>query len=315
MPLASALIINPQITASRRGIAVSHLPLNIKEIRVIPYRVHRIRISELMRCQVSYSGPLAQLPQILPHTPGSEASPLATTIGNKQRIQGRGQRQRGAGFKPVFNFFSGFPVENNDPVLMGLSTSNECGPMAFLNRNILNRKPSQFANPQAGIQRQRPQRQGPHIKPVTFAFTGPRLLAPGPLLQVAKQLLQLLTPRRAGQQFGMGRLFGKLDRIRRQLAALVEPGEPDFKRLIVTFNARFLEAAPFAIVEKCVNAFRRGRPAVVGEGAELVERGFVVEDGLFGFARFGRQEIGNGPVHKAGVIRLNQFQVAGRISH
>lgn len=299
MSFSPPFIINPQIAASRRGISMPHLPLHVQQIGVVPNRVHRIRIAELMRRQMADFSPLAQLAQILPHSPSGEASPLAPAMGDKQGIKSGRQGQIRAHFEPVFNILCGFPVENNDPVLMGLSTSNERGPMAFLDCNILNGKLSQFANSQPGIQRQRPQRQAAHVKPVTFSFIGCGF-------QVAKELLQFLTPRRAGQQFGVRWLLGKFDGVGRQLAAFIEPRQPNLDGLVIAFDTAFFEAAAFAIVEKCVNAFWGWRPLVAGEGTELMERGFVIKDGLFGLAGFGVQEIGNGPIKGIGVIKLNK---------
>lgn len=299
MALASALIINSQVPGSRRGISVSHLPLNIQQIGVVPDAINRIGVPELMWRQMANLGPLAQLAQILPHSPGGEAAPATPAMRDKQGIEGRWQGQIRAHLKPVFNVLCGLFMKDNGSILMRFPAPDEGRPMAFVNKNITGTQRSQFANPQPRIQRQRPQRQAAHVKPVTPAFIGGGL-------KVAKELLQFLTPRRAGQYFGMGRLFGKLDGVERQPSTFIEPGEPDFKRLVIAFDARFFEAAPLAIIKESVNGFRCGWPAVAGEVAKLVERGFVIKDGLFSLAGFGVQEVLNGPIKGIGVIKLNK---------
>lgn len=276
-----------------------HLALHVQQIGVIADRVDRIRIAKLMRGQMAYFGPLAKLGQVLPHPPGSEARPSAPAMGDKQGIESGWQGQPSAGFEPAAHVPGRGLVKNNSPILVGLATSDKGAAVVFLNKDITSIERGQFGYPQAGIKRQRPQSQGAYIQPMTPALAGYGF-------EVAKELLQFLTPRSAGQQFGVWRSFCQLNRIGRQLAALVEPRQPDFERLVIAFDAAFFEAAPFTVVQKIIDRFGCGRKVAAGIGAELVERGFVIEDRLRGLARLRLQELLNGPVKMAGAIGLNK---------
>lgn len=305
MTLSPARIVNPQITASRSDIGMTQLPLHVQQIGSIADRLDSVTRPELVGCQVAYTGPQAMLRQILAHAPGCEAAPLTPGMGNKQSIKAGWQGQGGAGFEPAFNVPCGGFTEYNDPILMGLGSSDEGGSVAFINRDVLNMKPRKFTYTQPRIQRQRPQRQCPHIKPVASAFIGHGF-------KVAKERLQFRAPRGAGQEPGRRRALNEFNGITRQLAALEKPGEPYFEGLVVTLDARLFQAAIFAADEESVNGFGCGRP-VVGEGAELVERSFIVEDGLFSLASFGGEEFLNSPINGREAVGLNEYQVpAGR---
>lgn len=311
MALAPALIINFQITARSRDITMAHLPLHVQQIGPVADRINRISIAELMRCQMAYLSPLAQLPQVLPHSPGGEASPLAPAMGDKQGIEARGNGQLGADLEPAAHVFRRGFVKNNDPILMGLSSSHKRRPVTFLDKNILNSQRSKLTHTQARIQCQRPESQSAHVKPVAFTLVGCGF-------QIIKEFLEFCAPRSAGQQFGSRGLFGQINRVSRQLTALVKPAQPDFKRLVIAFDTRFFQATSFTIKQKGINRFGGWRPVMRANiGAELIQRGLVKADGLFGLARLGRQEIGNGPIQGAGVVpkgdcealvRLNKFE-------
>ena len=259
------------------------LPLNIKQISTIANRLNRIGTAELMRREVIDPGPAAMLGQVLPHSPRGQAAPHATGAGYEQRIEAGWQGKQGAGFKPAFNVFGGLLVKDNDPIIMGFPAPYEGGSVALFDKYILDSQGGQFANPQAGIQRQRPERQRPHVKPGTFALIGYGF-------KVVKELFKLCVAWRSGQQPGAWGLFGQVNGVVIQLAPLDQPGKENLEGFIVGVNGAFFQAALFTVKQESVDGFGGWGPATAGVGAELVERRFVIQDRLGRFARLCLQE-------------------------
>lgn len=309
MTLGSTFVINFQVSRSSGNIGMTQLTLDIKQIRPIANRFNRITRPELMRRQVRYPGPLAILPQVLPHTPGSQAAPFAPCASHKQRIQAGRQREGGAGFKPTLDIPARRFAEYDNPVLMSFIAADKGASMPLFNRDIPGSKCGKFANSTAGIEGKAPQRQGANVEPMAVAFIGSGF-------KVIEKSLQFGASWSAGQELWSGRLFGKLNRIRRQLAPFVKPGQPDFKGFVIALYAAFFQATLFTVEQEGVNRFGRGWEAVASVGAELVKRRLVKKNGFWRFAGFGLQELLNSPINGSEAVRLDKYQeFSGRAGH
>lgn len=307
MPLNPALIVNQSVPLRRTQSAVSKLLLHVQHIGVITQHVHRTSVAELPGCKVGDTGLLAQLFKLLPDTPSSQPGPAPTAVTNEQGINFGWQWQTGAGFKPAAEIFSRVLSKDNRPFSMGLGTPDKSRTVVFPEREVINTQRGQFTDPTAGVQCQGPQGQGPDIEPPAFALIGF-------LDEVAKEPVQFRLAGCAGNKLGLGRRFGVLNRVGCKPTAFDQPGQPDFKTFVVGKYAAFLEAAPLTVVEKTVDVFGRGRPGIgTNVSTEEAENALITLESFQRLAGFGLQELLNGPIQGAGVVKLNQFQ--GRFSH
>lgn len=287
-----------------------HLPLHVKKVGVVPYRINGIRVSKLVGREVRYPGPFAKLPQVLPHSPGCQAAPDATGAGDKQGIQAEWQGGNGgANFEPAAHVFRRGFVENNNSIGVGFLTADKSGSVILFNVNIAGCQRGQFANPQPGIECQRPQSQGADIKPVAFALIGR-------CLKVVKELYKFGASRRTGQEFWSRGTLGQLNRIRRQLATLGEPGTPNLDGFVIALDAGLFQPALFTVEQEGINSLWRGWEVRARESTELVEGRLVKKDGFWRLAGFGLKELLNSAVEGSEVLRLDKDQVfSGRACH
>ena len=253
MSLSPALIPDNQIPIRRSNIDVSHLPLYVQQIGPVANGEHGVSVPELMWEEMPNPGQLAQLAQVLAHPPICQPPPTTARVRDKQGGQTGGQVQPLASFEPAFNILAGGFAENDGAVPVGFAARNEGDPMALFCDNIGGSQRGQFAHAEAGVESQAPQGQGANVQPVAVAFVGL-------LFQIREQGLQFIAPRSAGKQLGAGWDFGLVNRIRFNPAPFDQPGQPDFKRLVVGFDGGLFQPALFGVVEKGVNLGRGRRP-------------------------------------------------------
>lgn len=302
MSFSSAHVINQSVTCRRADALVAHLPLNVQQVTAIPQAVNGVGISKLMRRDMGQADIQAAAGQRLANPRRSNGLPLTTNVADEQRLEAGRQGQPGAGLEPVFQILGGLFVEENNPIHMGLATGDKAQTPAFLDGNIVDAEAGKLANAKAGIQGQRPDRQGANIQPVTLTLIGF-------CLKIVKQLLQIGRIWRAGDQFWGWRALSQVNGVAVQPPAFVEPGKPRFKSTVVIIDRGIFQITGFAINQELINSRRGWRKVGAGMNAELVKYPPIAFNGFRRLARLGLQKIGNGSVNSIKAIRLNKDQV------